>query len=85
MTTPSTSSRRGPERVLKSPLAVASSVMTSDVSVISSAQASTSARAQLTDRESTIAEFDDYLRTVNNRDGRPLCGEDDQPPVAPPG
>jgi hypothetical protein len=25
----------------------------------------------LTDRKSTIAEFDDYLRRVNNRDGRP--------------
>ena len=29
------------------------------------------ARAQLSDRESTLAEFEDYLRTVNNRDGRP--------------
>ena len=25
----------------------------------------------LSDRGATIAEFEDYLRTVNNRDGRP--------------
>jgi hypothetical protein len=28
-------------------------------------------RSSLTDRESTLAEFEGYLRTVNNRDGRP--------------
>ena len=29
-------------------------------------------RAALSDREATLAEFRDYLRTVNNRDGRPF-------------
>jgi hypothetical protein len=28
-------------------------------------------RVALTDREETLAEFQGYLRTVNNRDGRP--------------
>jgi len=29
----------------------------------------------LSDREATLAEFEDYLRTVNNRDGRPYEGK----------
>jgi hypothetical protein len=32
----------------------------------------------LSDRGATLAEFEDYLRTVNNRDGPPLRREDDQ-------
>ena len=34
--------------------------------------ASAPGRAALTDREATLAEFQGYLRTVNNRDGRPF-------------
>jgi hypothetical protein len=71
MTTPSTRSRRRPERALKSPLAVAAPVSRQDVSIGTAAQASAAAVTRLTDRESTLAEFEDYLRTVNNRDGRP--------------
>ena len=31
--------------------------------------------AVLSDRGATLAEFEDYLRTVNNRDGHPTCQE----------
>jgi integrase/recombinase XerD len=70
MTTASTRNRRVPERVLKSPLAAAASAPTV-ASAAPPMPGSSQARAQLSDRESTIAEFEDYLRTVNNRDGRP--------------
>ena len=69
MTTGSTRTRRVPERVLKSPLAVAAPAP--QVSAAQPTPGSVAARAQLSDRESTLAEFEDYLRTVNNRDGRP--------------
>jgi len=71
MTAPGARDRRAPGRGLKSPLAVPGA----------SAAASPGAfgplglapdRAALSDREATIAEFQGYLRTVNNRDGRPF-------------
>ena len=38
-------------------------------------------RVALTDREATLAEFQGYLQTVNNRDGRPF--EKKQSPPTP--
>jgi integrase/recombinase XerD len=69
-----TSTVRGghaPARRLKSPLAVpgASAGGASDNS---SSLAPAPGRAALSDREATLAEFQGYLRTVNNRDGRPF-------------
>jgi site-specific recombinase XerD len=71
MTAPADRGRRSPGRVLKSPLAApgfAPDRPNSD----SGALATAPGRADLSDREATLAEFRDYLRTVNNRDGRPL-------------
>jgi hypothetical protein len=70
MTTLPARARRSPQRGLKSPLAVASPVRHSGTSAESPVRTS-APRARLSDRESTIAEFEDYLRTANNRDGRP--------------
>ena len=76
--TASTSSRRSPRPApargaktpLKSPLAVPSG--TSAVPVLpADAAGAAGTRAVLSDRGATLAEFEDYLRTVNNRDGRP--------------
>jgi hypothetical protein len=39
--------------------------------------------ARLADRGVTLAEFEDYLRTVNNRDGRPYEGANINACVAP--
>jgi Bifunctional DNA primase/polymerase, N-terminal len=62
---------RAPARRLKSPLAVpgASAGGSSDNF---GSPAPASGRAALTDREATLAEFQGYLRTVNNRAGRPF-------------
>ena len=70
MTTPTTRGRRIPARTLKSPLAAPGHATQADVVTAASALAA-SVRSPLTDRESTLAEFEGYLRTVNNRDGRP--------------
>ena len=69
-----TSTVRGghaPARRLKSPLAVpgASAGGSSDNY---GSHALTPGRASLSDREATLAEFQGYLRTVNNRAGRPF-------------
>jgi integrase/recombinase XerD len=69
MTITATASRRVTSRILKSPLAVP------DGSVASAAVADTPTlvleAAVLSDRGATLAEFEGYLLTVNNRDGRP--------------
>jgi hypothetical protein len=70
MTTPTTRSRRAPGHALKSPLAAPGQAAQADVVSAASALAA-SVRSPLTDRESTPAEFEGHLRTVNNRDGRP--------------
>jgi integrase/recombinase XerD len=70
MTTPTTRGRRIPARTLKSPLAAPGHATQADVVTAASALAAF-VQSPLTDRESTLAEFEGYLRTVNNRDGRP--------------
>ena len=70
MTTPATRSRRAAGRALKSPLAVPGTAAASHDPAPGSL-ALAPARTALTDREETLAEFQGYLRTVNNRDGRP--------------
>jgi integrase/recombinase XerD len=70
MTTPTTRGRRIPTRTRKSPLAAPGHAAQADAVTAASALAA-SVRSPLTDRESTLAEFEGYLRTVNNRDGRP--------------
>ena len=71
MTAPATSGRRAPGRVLKSPLAVPGAAHASSYPDFGSLPFA-HGRAALTDREATLAEFQGYLRTVNNRDGRPF-------------
>jgi site-specific recombinase XerD len=70
MTTPASRSRRAPSRALKSPLAVPGAAATSH-DPDSGSPSIPPGRTALTDREETLAEFRGYLRTVNNRDGRP--------------
>jgi hypothetical protein len=70
MTTPTTRDRRIPARTLKIPLAAPGQATQADVLTAASALAA-AVQSPLTDRESTLAEFEGYLRTVNNRDGRP--------------
>ena len=70
MTTPTTRGRRIPARTLKSPLAAPGQATQADVTRAASALTA-AVQSPLTDRESTLAEFEGYLRTVNNRDGRP--------------
>ena len=70
MTTPATSSRRAANRALKSPLAVPGNAPASHDPAPGS-PALAAGRTELTDREETLAEFQGYLRTVNNRDGWP--------------
>ena len=70
MTTPATRSRPVPARALKSPLAAPGKTVQADAATAASDLAA-SAQSPLSDRESTLAEFEGYLRTVNNRDGRP--------------
>jgi hypothetical protein len=62
---------RAPGRALKSPLAApGASAVCSAANFGSLAPAP--GQAALTDREATLAEFQGYLRTVNNRAGRPF-------------
>ena len=70
MTTPTTRSRPVPARALKSPLAAPGKTVQANAATAAS-DLTASARSPLSDRESTLAEFEGYLRTVNNRDGRP--------------
>ncbi len=66
---PSAQRRRAAGRTLRSPLAVAGDYVQPDAGGVPDARAS--AGPALTDRRATLAEFEDYLRTANNRDGRP--------------
>jgi integrase/recombinase XerD len=68
-------SGRGPKspltgRRLKSPLAVAGGSALTDPTAAGKAALAFEG-AVLSDRGATLAEFEDYLRTTNNRDGRP--------------
>jgi hypothetical protein len=63
--------RRAAGRPLKSPLAVAGDYA-GPRGVMPEAQTTPALDGVvLSDRETTLTEFEDYLRTVNNRDGRP--------------
>jgi hypothetical protein len=68
---PTTSGRRVPGRPLKSPLAVASGYARPGTAGVPDAETPVIQGAVLTDRGTTLTEFGDYLRIVNNRDGRP--------------
>ena len=63
--------RRSPGRVLKSPLAAPGAAPVPSPDALGSLTCALG-RAALTDREATLAEFQGYLRTVNNRDGQPF-------------
>jgi hypothetical protein len=71
MTVPTARGRRSPGRALKSPLAVPGAGAVS-AGLASGSLTLAPERAALTDREATLAEFQGYLRTVNNRAGRPF-------------
>ena len=62
---------RAPARRLKSPLAVPGAFAGSSADNFGS-PAPAPGRVAQTDREATLAEFQGYLRTVNNRAGRPF-------------
>jgi integrase/recombinase XerD len=63
-------SERSAKRPLKSPLAALSGVSTFPA-LPPDGGAQSGGTVGLSDRHATLAEFEDYLRTVNNRDGRP--------------
>jgi hypothetical protein len=74
MTTATASKRQQPGRSLKSPLAAPAGAGLSPSP--SQGQQTTggiqpAVRHVLSEREETVAEFTDYLRTITNRDGRP--------------
>ena len=64
-------SGRGPKAPLKSPLAMPSALPSSAGVSAADGLGALLSRVVLTDRGATISEFEDYLRTVNNRAGRP--------------
>jgi hypothetical protein len=68
--TAATSRRRIPGRPLKSPLAVAGDYRSPEAGPAVDADPIL-AGVVLSDREATLAEFEDHLRTVNSREGRP--------------
>src|ERR1700731_3001613 len=63
--------RRSAGRPLKSPLAVAAGHSSRPPAASAPHDSPVPSRIVLSDRETTLTEFEDYLRTVNNRDGRP--------------
>lgn len=72
MTTVNPRSRRPSRRVLKSPLAVDGSCLPARSAGTGEAEEAPPGRAvALTSRGLTLAEFEDHLRTINSRDGRP--------------
>ncbi len=77
-------SRRGPGRPLKSPLAVAGGYGAAAATPVTYASSLAPGGVPLTDRGATLAEFEDYLRTTNNRDGRPYEERSIQAYLAPP-
>jgi hypothetical protein len=56
---------------LKSPLAMPSGAPVTPADHPADIEGAVLASVVLSDRNATLAEFEDYLRTVNNRDGRP--------------
>jgi site-specific recombinase XerD len=64
-------SRRAAGRTLKSPLAVAGNYAGPGRQGGAQTADPPPQGLALSDREATLAEFEDYLRTANNRDGRP--------------
>jgi site-specific recombinase XerD len=62
---------RAPERTLKSPLAVHSGLQVPAATGIPGVDVPAAQGVALTNRDATLAEFEDYLRTTNSRDGRP--------------
>ena len=68
--TDATPRRRAAGRPLKSPLAVAGDYRSPETGPTVDADP-VLAGVVLSDREATFAEFEDYLRTVNSREGRP--------------
>jgi integrase/recombinase XerD len=70
-TTSATRSRKPAARQLKSPLAVHSGDTPLRDAPAPAEEAAVIQGVALTDRAATLAEFEDYLRTTNNRDGRP--------------
>ncbi len=73
MPSSTTSGRRAPARPLKSPLAVADYHASPRRADGLDAEETILQGVVLTDRGATLAEFQDYLRTTNNRDGRPYA------------
>jgi integrase/recombinase XerD len=67
----SASGRRVPARPLKSPLAIAERYGSPRAADPLDVNEPALQGVVMTDREATLAEFEDYLRTTNNRDGRP--------------
>jgi site-specific recombinase XerD len=72
MTTTATRGRRAPGHPLKSPLAVAGGSAASAAASATAAATPVLESVVLSDRAATLAEFEDFLRTTNNRDGRPF-------------
>jgi hypothetical protein len=64
-------SGRGMKAPLKSPLAMPSGAPVTPADYSADIEGAVLASVVLSDRNATLAEFEDYLRTVNNRDGRP--------------
>ena len=69
--TTATTRGRAPRRPLKSPLAVASAYAAPAATSTMDATVPALEGVVLNNREATLADFEDYLRTTNNRDGRP--------------
>jgi len=64
-------SGRGMKAPLKSPLAMPSGAPVAPADYPADIEGAVLASVVLSDRNATLAEFEDYPRTVNNRDGRP--------------
>jgi hypothetical protein len=62
---------RAPERTLKSPLAVHGEFRPPAAVGLADTGARVGQGVAVSDRAATLAEFEDYLRTTNSRDGRP--------------
>jgi integrase len=71
MVTPTVRGGRAPRRALKSPLAAPGAPSAASPDAFDPLGLA-HGHAALTDREATLAEFQGYLRTVNNRAGRPF-------------
>jgi hypothetical protein len=74
MPTSTSPGRRVPARPLKSPLAMPDRHARPRGTDEQSSDDLIARNIALTDRQATLAEFEDHLRTTNNRDGRPYEG-----------